>query len=409
MTRLTIGIIGGSISGCMAAVLLARAGHDVTIYERSARGLIGRGGGVTTSRIVLDQLKELGLLDAGFPATPFYELQMSKRTPDAPYVGYCPLTKALDMHCVNWSGLWENMRKRVADTAYLRGKDLISAEQTDDDRVSLRFADGQAASVDLVVFADGYGSLGRQILFPGAGLGYRGYVVWRGVLPDSEVSDLSPLENHPRFSFTTIKGSFVSFVVPGRDGQLTPGRRTINWAAYLPLPEADLPAFMVDNQGRQRHGTIPSGAMRDEQDAALKALMADQLPAYYAAILARSAGNQIQVIYTCDLPAYGKGRMCLVGDAGMVVQPLTGAGVFKGLSNVVGLVAALDQPDLTAALAHWSADQTRIAGRMLRMGTQMEDAFIWNTIDLAATPPAECREWLDRAIDIPAEFSYFAA
>jgi len=406
---LKIAIIGGSISGCISAILLARAGHDVTVYERSARGLIGRGGGVATSRGVLDRLRALDILDAGFPAIPFHGLRMAKITPEAPYIGHSPLVRALDMHCVNWSGLWENLRKRVPDTAYRRGVELISATQTQQESVALCFADGHKTEADLVLFADGYGSVGRRMLFPEAELVYRGYLVWRGVLPDGELNDLAPLETHPRFSFATMPGSFVSFVVPSREGATTPGQRTINWAAYLPLPDTDVPAFMIDKEGQPRRGTIPSGAMRDAQDTQLKALMAKQLPAYYADLLARTSGNQIQLIYTCDLPAYGKGRMCLIGDAGMVVQPLTGAGVFKALSNAEGLARALERPDLTRALIDWSGEQTLVAKRMLRMGCDMEQAFIWNTIDLARATPEDCADWFDGAIDIAEEYSYFAA
>ncbi|MYI67906.1 MAG: hypothetical protein F4103_03815, partial [Boseongicola sp. SB0673_bin_14] len=72
-------IIGGSLSGCMAAILLGRAGHGVTVYERSKAGLVGRGGGLTTSRKVLDEMKSRDLLDAGFPASRFDTLRMCKR------------------------------------------------------------------------------------------------------------------------------------------------------------------------------------------------------------------------------------------------------------------------------------------------------------------------------------------
>ena len=30
-----VAVIGGSISGCISAILLGRAGHDVTVYDGS--------------------------------------------------------------------------------------------------------------------------------------------------------------------------------------------------------------------------------------------------------------------------------------------------------------------------------------------------------------------------------------
>lgn len=46
MTKLNIGIIGGSIAGCSAAILLGREGHKVDVFERSRGDLVGRGGGM---------------------------------------------------------------------------------------------------------------------------------------------------------------------------------------------------------------------------------------------------------------------------------------------------------------------------------------------------------------------------
>ncbi|MEP0519631.1 MAG: FAD-dependent monooxygenase [Hyphomicrobiales bacterium] len=409
VSNLKIGLVGGSLSGCIAAILLKRAGHDVTILERSQRGLLGRGGGLTTSRTVLEELKALDLLDANFPASPFHTLKMSKISDDDSYVGRCPLTKPLDMHCVNWGGLWENLKKRVPDSSYLRGTTVVNAMDTGDG-ADLELADGRTLTFDLVLFADGYQSTGRKLIFPNAALSYRGYTVWRGVLSENQVQDFDPLRDHPRYSYKNIDGSFVSFVIPNRNGSMKPGERVINWAAYIPMPEHELEQFMLDNEGNRRNGSIPAGAMRAEQDAELKAMMAEQLPSYYGDILSKSTDNQIQLIYTCALPAYRKGRICLIGDAGMMVQPMTGSGVFKGFSNARDLVAALaGEQSLDNALEGWSVHQTRVAHRMLELGHEMEQAFIWNTIDLANATKEECEQWWERSIRVPKEFSYFAA
>lgn len=407
---LKIGIIGGSLSGVMSAILLSRAGHNVSVFERSSRGLIGRGGGLTTSRTVLEELKALDIIDADFSASPFDTLKMSIWSEDNTYVGRCPLTKPLDMHCVNWGSLWENMRKRVPDDIYHRGMVFNEANETEKGTVRITFENEMEEEFDLVLFADGYRSKGRSLLFPDAELSYRGYTVWRGVLPENMVTDFNPLNDHPRYSYRNIDGSFVSFVIPRSDGSMEPGERIINWAAYIPLPENELDEFMIDNTGNRRDGTIPSGAMRAEQDEQLKKLMSDQLPSYYADILSKSEGNQIQQIYTSELPAYRKGRMCLIGDAGMMVQPMTGAGVFKGFSNSSGLAKALSSgDDLETSLEAWSQEQTRVAHRMLALGLEMEEAFIWKTIDLSSASSQECEEWWNKSIRIPEEFSYFAA
>ena len=389
-------------------MLLVRAGHHVTVYERSRRGLVGRGGGVTMSRTLLDRMIAADLIDANFASCAYGALHMSKVTEEASEHGRCPLQKPLDMNCVHWSGLWENIRKRVPDDIYHHNVALADARHQGDG-VSLTFEDGKTATADLVLFADGYNSLGRRIMFPDVALKYRGYTVWRGVVPENEVPPGPPRDIHPRFSLATLKGSFISYMIPNREGSVAPGERLFNWACYFPLPEQDLASFMVDNQGESRIGTIPAGAMRRDQDDALKAMIAAEMPRAYAEIVAGSQDNQIQQIYTSELDAYGKGRMCLMGDAGMMVPPLTGAGVFKGFTNALDLAEAIDRDvPLAVALADWSAQQTRVARSMLAMGMDMEEAFIWNTIDLATQSPEACADWFDRSIRIAEEFSYFA-
>lgn len=56
--NLRIGIVGGSLAGCSAAILLSRAGHDVQVYERSRGNLVGRGGGIGTATAVFEGLIE---------------------------------------------------------------------------------------------------------------------------------------------------------------------------------------------------------------------------------------------------------------------------------------------------------------------------------------------------------------
>lgn len=83
--------------------------------------------------------------------------------------------------------------------------------------------------------------------------------------------------------------------------------------------------------------------------------------------------------------------MLLVGDAGSVAPPFTGAGVFKGYNNVNGLIDTLQRhDDLDVALDEWDASQVQLADGLLALGEQMEDALIWNPLDLAT---ADAPRW----------------
>ena len=63
-----VGIIGGSIAGCAAAALLHRAGHDVTIFERSESGLVSRGAGTLMVTTSWQDVTARGILDGTVPA-----------------------------------------------------------------------------------------------------------------------------------------------------------------------------------------------------------------------------------------------------------------------------------------------------------------------------------------------------
>ena len=109
------------------------------------------------------------------------------------------------------------------------------------------------------------------------------------------------------------------------------------------------------------------------------------------------------------LSAYGAGRICLAGDAGAVAPPFTGSGVFKGYQNVSGLLEELGRgQDLDQALASWSAEQVRLADRLLTLGDQMEQAFIWDSIDLRAATSDDVSAWWKAAVTFPEDFSYQA-
>ena len=64
---MNIAVVGGSISGCLVAILLSRSGHTVRVFERSNNDLQGRGGGIATSASVIESLKSLELISPNFP------------------------------------------------------------------------------------------------------------------------------------------------------------------------------------------------------------------------------------------------------------------------------------------------------------------------------------------------------
>ena len=54
-------VIGGSMSGLLAALALERRGFDVAVYERVAEPLAGRGAGIVAQPELKAVLRALGL------------------------------------------------------------------------------------------------------------------------------------------------------------------------------------------------------------------------------------------------------------------------------------------------------------------------------------------------------------
>ena len=411
MRKLEVAVVGGSIAGCSAAILLSRAGHDVHVYERSATGMVGRGGGIGTPVPVLQRLMDEDVVDADMPHLVADEMPFIVRSPGKPGIGTVPWSMPMQLAGFHLTTLWGQLRRRVPDDRYHRSASVTDVAEQPSGQLTVSFENRDAAEADLVVFADGYQSLGRRILFPDIGLRYRGYQLWRGLVPETDLVDSEVLGTScPRISYPTMPGNFVCYFVPGEDGSIRAGERLVNWAAYIPVPDSDLPTFMVDRSGRTREGTIPPGELRPEVEEELKASMEAELPDFYGAMVRASRRTYVQLIYTVRMPAYHRGAACLIGDAGAVAQPFTGSGVFKGYNNVESLLEVFrDHDDPVAALEEWDQEQVRLADRLLALGDQMEQAFIWDSLDLTTADASSTEAWWHASVQFPDDFTYEAS
>ncbi len=168
---------------------------------------------------------------------------------------------------------------------------------------------------------------------------------------------------------------------------------------------------MRDREGRVREGTIPAGAFPLSEELRLKSLMREQLPSMYADIVEASEDTQFQPVRISQVPMHYKSCLCLVGDAAVAIQPLTGSGVFKALQNARGLVAALEphtqaSVELDDALQSWLMNQTQLDQRLLNTGFELEQAFIWKTIDLSTATEMQVKRWWQQTVHFPPDYSY---
>ena len=150
-----------------------------------------------------------------------------------------------------WNELWKSLRENVPNNIYHAGVQIVNAHKANDGQVELTSADQTRKRFDLVLFADGYNSFGRSIIFPNKKLKYRGYVLWRGLLPENELSVDCPLSDEIlRLSYPNAAGHNVVYFIPNMDGSTKKGERVFNWAAYMAFPEDVLPELLTDKNGK---------------------------------------------------------------------------------------------------------------------------------------------------------------
>lgn len=404
---MNIGIVGGSIAGCTAAYLLSKEGHDVTILERSSQKLVGRGGGIGTTQGLLEQIRADGLIDDNFASFDINKMPLVGKDPASEPYGRVAWSIPMSFVVFRWSELWRYLRKRIPDSQYRYGTE-VSNVIPNADGVTMILDNGERMKFDLILFADGYNSMGRRLMFPNRELKYRGYVLWRGLLPEFALERQSRLKDEiQRLSYKDQPGHTVMYFIPGQNGSMTEGQRAFNWAAYIAVDRDDLDHLMKDNRGVTNYGTLPPGRMSDKNERKLKKRLSAQIPSHFAQIIDRSMHTYIQVIYTIDLEEYAKDRMCLIGDAGIVAQPFTGSGVFKGYRNIKQLIQSLKENEsLDEALNSWSAKQVEDGKKILALGEQMEKAFIWEQPDFSTMSAEDTERWWKESVSFPDNFSY---
>src|SRR5215472_9632755 len=127
-------IVGGSMSGLLAALLLRRAGWDVDIYERVESELAGRGAGIVAQPDLIETLRRLGIdtADLGVAITTRKILDASGTLATA---FECPQVLTA------WERVYRAMRDAFPPERYHRGRGVARFEQSES-AVVAHFNDG---------------------------------------------------------------------------------------------------------------------------------------------------------------------------------------------------------------------------------------------------------------------------
>ena len=213
----------------MHGIIAKRSGHQVTIleqYESATRE--GQAAGIAAMEYGTKFLNKHDLL-----------LQ------DHPYAVSCPGVQILSskaevkmkldrpLTMTSWNVLYYRLRANFdglksatspwvpkplrgdGKADYLHGKRVTSVT-TVDDKVQVDFADSSGGGTlrpDVVIAADGSTSPIRSQLLPNLQRTYAGYAIWRGTVPESEVSESTRQLFGTRTNLITINAGYIALLV----------------------------------------------------------------------------------------------------------------------------------------------------------------------------------------------------
>ncbi len=363
-------IIGGSMSGLLAAIMLSRRGWEVDVFERVSGELAGRGAGIVAQPELIARLDQLGL-DTRQLGVAIARRQMLDREGRVAATSACPQVLAA------WEHVYRVLRDAFQAERYHRGRSLRAFEQHDRGVIA-HLSDGGSAEGDVLIGADGLRSTVRQQCLRAVAPLYAGYVAWRALIPEGALPDAIHRDLFEAMTFCLPPGEqFLGYPVAGPDNDLQPGRRRYNVVWYRPADEVrELPWLLTDDSGVVHAISIPPPLIRRGAIAGMRAAAERLLSPQFREIVRLIDAPLLQPIYDLASPRLAFGRVALVGDAAFVARPHVGAGVSKAADDAAALAEALDADDVEDALRRFEQERlpgnNRIIERARHLGAYLQ-------------------------------------
>ncbi|CEJ13443.1 6-hydroxynicotinate 3-monooxygenase precursor [bacterium YEK0313] len=331
-------VIGGSMSGLFAAHLLLRQGWDVNVHERISAELAGRGAGIVTHDELFDVLRLCGV-DSEAARIGVAVTGRRVFAGDGTIVGEHALPQIL----TSWGHLYGLLRQAMPEGCYHHGVELDSLTVSDSG-VEAHFSNGSTARADLLIGADGIFSTVRRQLLPQVAPSYVGYIAWRGLVDEADLSAGTRAALFDSFAFSLPPGEqMLGYPVAGADEAMEPGRRRYNFVWYRPAaPGTVLRELLTDVDGVQHELSIPPNKIRPAVCREMRTAARRLLSPQFAEVVEATRQPFIQAIQDLETSQMAIGdRVALIGDAAFVARPHVGMGVTKAASDALVLVGAL--------------------------------------------------------------------
>src|SRR5262245_1059471 len=136
-------VVGGSLSGLLAGLMLRQHGWTVDIYERVENELAGRGAGIVAQPELIERLKRLGLETSGLGVAITHR-KMFEASGRLLHTIECPQVLTA------WERVYQILRTAFPAASYHRGKGVARFTQSEKS-ITVEFTDGARAEADLLI------------------------------------------------------------------------------------------------------------------------------------------------------------------------------------------------------------------------------------------------------------------
>ena len=328
-------VIGGSVGGLFAALLLRSVGWEASVFERAHDDLGDRGAAIGLTDMLIAVMRRIGMdVDPSMMVETHSRICLDRSGAIVHQIPLRGMTSA-------WGRLYRPLKAALPAQCYRAGMALERVEQ-DALGVTAIFADGSRARGDLLIGADGIHSTVRRQFLSDLQPRYAGYVVWRAVVGEHDMltpvrAKIARIFQYMTFCFPR-EGMMLGLPMPGPDAT-KPRRYQFAW--FRPADYGALLAMCTDGDGRQHGVSIPPPLIRRELIAELVSSAKAEIAPELAALLATTAQPILQPIFDLETPSLAFGRVALLGDAAFVARPHVGAGVAKAAEDAVVLADLL--------------------------------------------------------------------
>ncbi|MGI9556455.1 MAG: FAD-dependent monooxygenase [Solirubrobacterales bacterium] len=342
-------VVGGSLGGLTAALVLRDAGCDVTVYERSNHELSGRGVGIVAHPATLRYLAEQ---PAGNVSDPTNGVRFMRYLDQAGNIAH---EEETGFRFVSYYGLYSQLLDLLGRDRYHLGH-RVTGFTDHGESVEVEIEGGKVDSCQLLVCADGIQSAARSRLLPDLGRAYAGYVGWRGSISESLLSDGALAAIADALIYEVIPNSHIlTYPIQSAEGSLTPGEMTTNWVWYRNVDDASLAELTTDVRGVQQEISLSPGAVQPRHADALRDAAGSEIAPQLDELVQKTEEPFVQVVFDIELTQLAFGRVCLVGDASSALRPHAAVGTAKAAESAWMLADAVRAADydIPNALGLW--------------------------------------------------------